>query len=56
MTKLNLSAKAACRDFLLGFLIFKGLTARRFYKSIGVKGLSVLYLSENQERRVPLTS
>jgi hypothetical protein len=26
--------------FLLGILIFEGLTARRFYKSFGVKGLS----------------
>jgi hypothetical protein len=25
--------------FLLGILIFKGLTARRFYKSFGFKGL-----------------
>jgi hypothetical protein len=25
--------------FLLGILIFKGLTARRLYKSFGVKGL-----------------
>jgi hypothetical protein len=30
---------AACRDFLLGILIFKELTARRIYKSFGVKGL-----------------
>jgi hypothetical protein len=27
------------RIFLLGILIFKGLTARRLYKSFGVKGL-----------------
>jgi hypothetical protein len=27
------------RILLLGILIFKGLTARRFYKSFGVKGL-----------------
>jgi hypothetical protein len=27
------------RMFLLGILIFKGLTARRLYKSFGVKGL-----------------
>jgi hypothetical protein len=27
------------RIFLLGILIFKGLTARRRYKSFGVKGL-----------------
>jgi hypothetical protein len=26
--------------FLLGFLIFKGLTAPHLYKSFGVKGLS----------------
>jgi hypothetical protein len=28
------------RIFLLGILIFKWLTARRLYKSFGVKGLS----------------
>jgi hypothetical protein len=28
------------RIFLLGILIFKGLTARRLYKSFGVKGLT----------------
>jgi hypothetical protein len=28
------------RIFLLGILIFKGLTARRIYTSFGVKGLS----------------
>jgi hypothetical protein len=28
------------RIFLLGILIFKGLTARRPYKSFGVKGLT----------------
>jgi hypothetical protein len=28
------------RIFLLGILIFKGLTARRLYKSFGVKGLN----------------
>jgi hypothetical protein len=27
------------RIFLLGILIFKGLTTRRLYKSFGVKGL-----------------
>jgi hypothetical protein len=30
------------RIFLLGILIFKGLTARRLYKSFGVKGLMAL--------------
>jgi hypothetical protein len=29
--------------FLLGILIFKGLTARRLYKSFGVKGLKFLH-------------
>jgi hypothetical protein len=29
------------RIFLLGILIFKGLTARRLYKSFGVKVLRV---------------
>jgi hypothetical protein len=29
------------RIFLLGILIFKGLTARRVYKSFGVKGLNL---------------
>jgi hypothetical protein len=28
------------RIFLLGILIFKGVTARRFYKSFSVKGLN----------------
>jgi hypothetical protein len=28
------------RIFLLGILIFKGLTARRLYKLFGVKGLT----------------
>jgi hypothetical protein len=33
--------------FLLGILIFKGLTARRLYNSFGVKGLTTAtYLSE----------
>jgi hypothetical protein len=27
--------------FLLGILILKGLTARRFYKSFGVRGLTL---------------
>jgi hypothetical protein len=30
------------RIFLLGILIFKGLTARRLYKSFGVKGLYII--------------
>jgi hypothetical protein len=30
------------RIYLLGILIFKGLTARRLYKSFGVKGLSII--------------
>jgi hypothetical protein len=29
---------AACRDFLLGILIFKGLTAGRLYKLFCIRG------------------
>jgi hypothetical protein len=29
------------RIFLLGILIFKGLTVRRLYKSFGIKGLTI---------------
>jgi hypothetical protein len=32
------------RIFLLGILIFKGLTARRLYKSFSVKGLTLSLL------------
>jgi hypothetical protein len=32
------------RMFLMGIVIFKVLTARRLYKSFGVKGLSRLWL------------
>jgi hypothetical protein len=42
--ELNPSAQRCLPDFLLGILIFKGLTARRFYKSFGVKGLIQLGL------------
>jgi hypothetical protein len=31
------------RIFLMGILIFKGLTARRLYKSFGLKGLITFY-------------
>jgi hypothetical protein len=34
--------------FLLWILIFKGLTARRLYKSFGVKGLSKLHTEDKQ--------
>jgi hypothetical protein len=37
--ELNPSAQSCLPKFLLGILIFKGLTARRLYKSFGVKGL-----------------
>jgi hypothetical protein len=37
------------RIFLLEILIFKGLTARRLYKSFGVKGLIF-----NLSTRIPL--
>jgi hypothetical protein len=33
---------AACLDFLQEILIFKGLTARRLYKSFGVQGLKLI--------------
>jgi hypothetical protein len=39
--ELNSSVNAVCHDFSLGISIFKGLTARRFYKSFGVKGLKL---------------
>jgi hypothetical protein len=32
---------AACRDFLLFILVFKGVSERSLYKSFGVKGLKV---------------
>jgi hypothetical protein len=30
------------RIFLMGILLFKGLTGRRLYKSFGVKGLRIM--------------
>jgi hypothetical protein len=41
------------RIFLLGILVFKGLSARRLYKSFGVIGLKKLrvLVSEVSERR-----
>jgi hypothetical protein len=33
------------RIFLLGILIFQGLTARRLYKSFGVKGLTFWFIT-----------
>jgi hypothetical protein len=39
--ELNPSAQRCLPSFLLGILMFKGLTARRLYKSFGVKGLTV---------------
>jgi hypothetical protein len=44
MPKLIPPRNAACPDFLLGILIFKGLSARRPYKSFGVKGLIFKYI------------
>jgi hypothetical protein len=40
------------RIFLLGILIFKGLTARRLYKSFGVKGLIGLYFGSSEREGV----
>jgi hypothetical protein len=37
------SCNAACRDWFIGILIFKGLTTRRLYKSFGVKVLMVAF-------------
>jgi hypothetical protein len=37
--ELNPSAQRCLPRFFTGILIFKGLTARRLYKSFGVKGL-----------------
>jgi hypothetical protein len=42
------------RIFLLGILIFKWLTARRLYKSFGVKGLSRFEQSREVGFDVPL--
>jgi hypothetical protein len=42
MPELNPPPNAACRDFFLGILIFKALTARRLFKSFGFKGLKPL--------------
>jgi hypothetical protein len=39
--ELNPSAQRRLTRFLLGILIFKGLTAQCIYKSFGVKGLMV---------------
>jgi hypothetical protein len=39
--ELNPSAQRCLPRVLLGILIFKGLTARRLYKSFGVKGLTL---------------
>jgi hypothetical protein len=46
------------RIFLLGILIFKRLTARRLYKSFGVKGLNVLVLQSRglATTRTPFSS
>jgi hypothetical protein len=40
MAELSPSAQRCMVRFLLGILIFKGLTARRLYKSFGFKGLN----------------
>jgi hypothetical protein len=38
--------------FLLGILIFKGLTARRLYKSFGVNGFNLQHLSSSTDAKV----
>jgi hypothetical protein len=40
----SLRATLPAENFLLGILIFKGLTARRLYEPFGVKGISDLDL------------
>jgi hypothetical protein len=45
-TELNPSAQHCLPKFLLGILIFKGLTARRRYKSIVVKWLKIIILQK----------
>jgi hypothetical protein len=47
MPELNPSAQRCLPRFFTGILIFKGLTARRLYKSFGVKGL--IFYPENSE-------
>jgi hypothetical protein len=37
--ELNPSAQRCLARYFTGILIFKGVTARRFYKSFGTKGL-----------------
>jgi hypothetical protein len=44
------------RIFLLGVLIFKGLTARRPYKSFGVKGLIIVYINAIDNDRWIMTT
>jgi hypothetical protein len=44
MPELNPPRNAACRELLMGILVFKGFTARRLYKLFGVKVL-IVYLS-----------
>jgi hypothetical protein len=39
--KLNSSAQRCLPRFFIGILIFKGLSARRFYKSFGVKEITL---------------
>jgi hypothetical protein len=41
MPELNPSAQRCLPRFFTGILIFKGLTARRLYKSFSVKGLTL---------------
>jgi hypothetical protein len=49
--ELNPSAQRCLPRFLLGILIFKGLTARRLYKLFGVKGLIFLYTGNKLQWR-----
>jgi hypothetical protein len=51
--KLNPSAQRCLPRFLLGILIFKGLTTQRLYKSFGVKRLIVIQLYNMNKQNAP---
>jgi hypothetical protein len=50
----SLRATLPAEIFLLGILIFKGLTARRLYKSFGVKGLNMKITTIKETERVQI--
>jgi ABC-type microcin C transport system permease subunit YejB len=54
MPELNTSAQRCLPRFLMGILIFKVLTARRFYKSFGVKGLKTQTMETGNTTTLPV--